>query len=125
VANQEPKCCVVCGREIAWRKRWARCWDEVRYCSKACRSRRLGARDRAIEAAILDLLRARGAGKTICPSEAARRVDPPNWRLLMEDARMAARRLVATGQAEIVQDGHAVDPSRARGPIRLRLSRDP
>jgi len=32
--------CAICGRPFAWRKKWARVWDEVRYCSEACRKRR-------------------------------------------------------------------------------------
>jgi hypothetical protein len=31
------KPCVACGRQMIWRKRWERSWDEVRYCSDACR----------------------------------------------------------------------------------------
>ncbi|KAB0572782.1 DUF2256 domain-containing protein [Ideonella dechloratans] len=31
------KPCQHCGRPMGWRKRWARCWDEVRHCSAACR----------------------------------------------------------------------------------------
>ncbi|MGQ9480645.1 DUF2256 domain-containing protein [Chloroflexus sp.] len=31
------KICTVCGRPFEWRKKWARCWDEVRYCSERCR----------------------------------------------------------------------------------------
>ncbi|WP_418314782.1 DUF2256 domain-containing protein [Piscinibacter sakaiensis] len=31
------KPCLACGRPISWRRRWARNWDEVRYCSDACR----------------------------------------------------------------------------------------
>lgn len=31
------KLCPVCERPFAWRKKWARTWDEVRYCSDACR----------------------------------------------------------------------------------------
>jgi hypothetical protein len=34
------KPCLVCGRPFAWRKKWAKVWDEVRYCSDACRGRR-------------------------------------------------------------------------------------
>ncbi|MFB6274696.1 MAG: DUF2256 domain-containing protein [Halothece sp.] len=34
------KTCVVCGRPFAWRKKWADCWDEVKYCSQRCRSRK-------------------------------------------------------------------------------------
>lgn len=38
----------------------------------------------------------------------------------MEQARMAARRLVAAGRAEVTQAGRVVDPSTAKGPIRVR-----
>jgi hypothetical protein len=31
------KLCVACGRPMTWRKRWERNWDEVKYCSDACR----------------------------------------------------------------------------------------
>jgi hypothetical protein len=37
------KPCVACGRPMTWRRRWARTWDEVKYCSDACR-RAKGAR---------------------------------------------------------------------------------
>ncbi len=32
------KICASCGRPFAWRKKWARDWDEVRYCSDRCRA---------------------------------------------------------------------------------------
>ena len=31
------KPCAHCGRPMTWRKAWARTWDEVKYCSDACR----------------------------------------------------------------------------------------
>ncbi|MGV2932055.1 DUF2256 domain-containing protein [Vreelandella venusta] len=31
------KDCVQCQRPFTWRKKWARCWDEVRHCSERCR----------------------------------------------------------------------------------------
>lgn len=37
------KVCAACGRPFAWRKKWAAVWDEVRYCSDACRKRRTAA----------------------------------------------------------------------------------
>lgn len=79
----------------------------------------------ALEAAILELLSRRSAGATICPSEAARAVagaqgHGDSWRELMEPARRAARRLVAQGGVEITQGGRVVDPSTAKGPIRIR-----
>lgn len=30
------KLCPVCNRPFAWRKKWARDWENVRYCSRAC-----------------------------------------------------------------------------------------
>jgi hypothetical protein len=34
------KTCATCGRPFTWRKKWARVWDEVRYCSDRCRGAR-------------------------------------------------------------------------------------
>jgi hypothetical protein len=34
------KICPVCDRPFTWRKKWATCWDEVKYCSERCRRRR-------------------------------------------------------------------------------------
>lgn len=117
------KTCVVCGRRIEWRAKWARDWDEVRYCSDGCRRHRLSATDTALETAIRELLAGRAATGTICPSEAARQVGGDGWRQLMEPARRAARRLVAAGEVEITQGGRVVDPSTARGAIRIRRAR--
>ena len=39
-AHLPSKPCVVCGRPMSWRKAWAKNWNEVRYCSDACRKRR-------------------------------------------------------------------------------------
>ncbi|NBW31811.1 MAG: DUF2256 domain-containing protein [bacterium] len=39
-SERPEKICVVCGRPFQWRKRWERVWDEVKYCSDACRRRR-------------------------------------------------------------------------------------
>nr|WP_137125019.1 DUF2256 domain-containing protein [Roseomonas sp. HF4] len=41
------KPCAACGRPFAWRRKWARCWEDVRFCSDACRTgRRNAARHR-------------------------------------------------------------------------------
>ncbi len=123
MSTPEPKTCGSCGRRIEWRKKWADTWDDVRWCSDACRQRKVRPVDRALEASIQRLLDRTRAGGTICPSEAAREVggdDEERWRPLMEPARSAARRLVAAGSAEITQGGRVVDPSTARGPIRVR-----
>lgn len=31
------KVCATCGRPFVWRKKWARVWEAVRYCSDRCR----------------------------------------------------------------------------------------
>lgn len=116
------KHCARCGRVITPRKRWAKNWAQIKYCSKACRSQRLREVDEALEAAIQSLLAARGSTKSICPSEAARMVGGQHWRPLMQAARMAARRLVQKGAVEITQGGQVVDPSTAKGPIRVRVA---
>ena len=117
------KSCAACGREITWRKKWERDWDSVRYCSAACRRSKVPAVGTELERSILALLGGRAADATICPSEAARAVGGDDWRPLMEPARAAARRLVAAGEVEITQAGHPVDPSTAKGPIRIRRVR--
>ena len=31
------KLCTCCSRPFAWRKKWARDWETVKYCSSRCR----------------------------------------------------------------------------------------
>ena len=70
--------------------------------------------------AIDSALRARGPGKTICPSEVARTLTP-HWRPLMPDIRTVAQSLADAGRITITQKGHPVRATTARGPIRLGL----
>ena len=46
--NLPEKVCAACGRPFKWRRKWKDVWDEVRFCSDACRT---GRRQRAIERA--------------------------------------------------------------------------
>ena len=124
-ATHDERTCGSCGRRIEWRRAWADDWEHVRWCSDACRRRKVRPVDEALERAIVALLDRRARGATICPSDAARAVhdgDDEGWRDLMEPARRAARRLVAAGRVEITQGGRVVDPSTARGPIRIRAT---
>lgn len=71
--------------------------------------------------AILDLLEDRDAGKTICPSDAARALGGDDgFRPLMDVVRDAAGDLVGEGRIEVTQHGEPVDLGDAKGPIRLR-----
>ncbi len=73
-----------------------------------------------IEGTIGDLLARRAPGRTICPSEAARALDPEGWRAQMDAVREVAFALADRGALEVTQRGEVVDGRTARGPIRLR-----
>jgi hypothetical protein len=79
--------------------------------------------DARLERVIGELLDQRRREASICPSEAARAVDPDDWRELMPAAREAAGRLAATGAVEVTQQGEVVDVATARGPVRIRRPR--
>lgn len=40
MAHKKPelpeKICPICQRPFAWRKKWERNWDEIKYCSRRC-----------------------------------------------------------------------------------------
>ncbi|MGJ3264787.1 MAG: DUF2256 domain-containing protein [Salinarimonas sp.] len=36
-ADLPTKTCAACGRPFAWRRKWERDWEAVRYCSDRCR----------------------------------------------------------------------------------------
>jgi hypothetical protein len=114
-----PRTCVVCGRTMEYRRKWAKNWDQVKYCSDACRGARRSGAEEGLEQEISRLLGERARDATICPSEVARALRPDDWRPLMEPVRDAARRLAARDIVEFRQGGRRVDPSTARGAIRL------
>ncbi|MDG2299532.1 MAG: DUF2256 domain-containing protein [Planktomarina sp.] len=35
-SNLPFKTCLTCQRPFVWRKKWAKVWDDVLYCSKKC-----------------------------------------------------------------------------------------
>ena len=80
--------------------------------------------DARLERTIGELLDQRRPEASICPSDAARAVDPAGWRDLMPAARAAAGRLVEAGRVEVTQGGEVVDVATARGPVRIRRPRN-
>ena len=40
--NLPEKVCAACSRPFVWRKKWARDWANVKYCSDACRTGKRG-----------------------------------------------------------------------------------
>ncbi len=121
----KDKICKACGQAFSWTEKRARDWDIAKYCGRRCSGYLPEAKAEALEAAILELLGEREKGKTICPSEAAKRVGGTaarhDWESLMEPAREAARKLTKAGRIVVTQKDKVVDSVKAKGPIRLRL----
>lgn len=81
-----------------------------------------------IEARILTLARARGAGRTICPSEVARELAGPDEkasRLLMRPIRAVAVALARQGRIAILRKGKPVDPEDFKGVYRIGIGDAP
>ena len=75
------------------------------------------------EEAILALVEERGPDKSICPSEAARRVGGANWHGELTLIRRVAIRLAAAGKIQILRKGKPVEAvADIKGVIRLRLA---
>ncbi len=87
-----------------------------------------GSTNRAEDAArlreiMLELARQRGTERTLCPSEVARHCGGDDWRALMPTVHETTRQLWRARQIEVLQRGRPVDPTEARGPVRIRLAR--
>lgn len=107
------KTCARCGRGFSWRRKWARDWDAVRYCSSACRRQKIGPRDRSNETKILRALHT--APTSGIPLETlTNSVDQT------EPLRQAARRLALEGRLILVQSGRTIDPRAVRGRVVIR-----
>ncbi len=78
-------------------------------------------RDEDVAARIFELLAARAADSTVCPSEVARSLasDEATWRALMPEVRRVAAALATAGSLRVTAHGEDVDALQARGPIRL------
>ena len=76
--------------------------------------------DEQIRDALAALLERREPQATICPSEAARALEPAAWRPLMPQVRAVAFAMAEAGVLDIRQRGRTVVPDASlRGPIRL------
>lgn len=120
------KLCQTCGRQISPRAKWAKNWEEIRYCSDSCRHHRPNAIDLGLESTALSMLRDR-SGKTVTCEEVetqflSERSSEREVTNLRERARRAARRLVMQDRIAIEQKGQIVDPSFAKGVMNLRLT---
>jgi hypothetical protein len=79
-----------------------------------------------IEDLVLRLARERGAGRTICPTEAAKaaaeqRGTPDDWRGKLNAVKAAATRVALRGGVAIYRKGKPVDPNDFKGIYRIGL----
>jgi len=80
-----------------------------------------------LTAAVRDLTTERGRTKSICPSEAARRVAaengvPDNWRWMMKPLRSIAQEMARAGEIVILRKGKPIAPEDLRGVVRLAVA---
>jgi hypothetical protein len=108
------KTCARCGRRFSWRKKWARSWADVRYCSASCRRRKVGASDRALERRIMNVLEADPGREQALHELAGDAAE-------QEPLRQAARRLANDGHVLLQQDGRVIDPRDLHGPVMVTL----
>ncbi len=73
------------------------------------------------EIAIYELLEALPPGKSICPTDVAKHVDPENWRHRLGQVRAEAVGLARLERLVITRHNKPVDPSNFKGVYRLRL----
>ena len=112
------KTCATCGREIEPRKKWAKNWDEIKYCSDRCRKNKV--RDQ-FEEQLLAALQGLPRNTNLDPLQILSQTDRSNPEIV-EKVRSAARRLHAKNVVVILQNRKPVDPSTARGPFEVRLA---
>ena len=75
-----------------------------------------------LEATLLRLLDAAGAGRSISPTDAARALIPgAEWHVLMPAVRRAAIKLALSGRLVITRKGKPADPNEFKGVYRLSL----
>ena len=81
--------------------------------------------DRVIADMINEMLSARAATSSICPSEVARALesDEAAWRELMPEVRRVAAKLASQGKLRVTRGNDIVDAQSEGGPIRLRQPR--
>ncbi len=115
--THDPKLCESCGRYFEFRKKWERDWPQIKYCSDECKKNK---NKFDYKDSILTLLKQRGPGKTICPSEVLP-ADLKQNKVMMEHVRRSARLLASEKRIEITQNGKTVNPNDFKGPIRLRI----
>lgn len=74
----------------------------------------------SVEEAIFSVLERLGPGKSACPTDVARLVDPEDFRRALPKVRSAAVGLARQGRLTITRKGRPVDPDAFKGVWRMK-----
>ncbi|MBK1664581.1 hypothetical protein CKO38_08730 [Rhodospirillum rubrum] len=78
---------------------------------------------RLVRETILELCRAKGGGKTLCPTDIAKALarEGEDWHPCLAPVRREAFALAKAGEIGVFRKGKPIDPGAAHGVIRLGL----
>lgn len=121
MSTPPDKICEACGRAFSWRKRAARTWDQVRYCSRRCRSAGAYAPPESLILTIVETLAQPAPGRawTVIALERALR---PRGHTSTE-LRVALRGLVREARVLALDGPRKIAPERLQNATYLRLVR--
>lgn len=121
MATPPDKICDACGRAFSWRKRAARTWDQVRYCSRRCRGAGAYVPPESLLRDIVETLAQPAPGRawTVIALERALRSRGHTSTAL----RVALRGLVRDARVLALHDSQKIAPEHLQSTTSLRLMR--
>ena len=117
------KVCASCGRAFTWRKKWAKNWEQVRYCSTRCRSKGTILPQDPLIQAVFDALK-RVPSKRACTVDAIEQALHEQGHSAQQ-TRVALRTMIHAGQISSMEGNKRIAPERLKGNSTLRLMRPP
>ncbi len=113
----ESKICLSCGREMTYRKKWEKNWDEVKYCSDECRRNK---NKYDFRETILNALN-QATTKSILSVEDVIKTLDSTTPDTVEHIRRSVRLLYHEKKIEVLQNNKIIDGGNFKGAISFRL----
>lgn len=111
------KICQSCGRPFENRKKWRDIFDEIKYCSKKCKSNKSPIK---LKEKIMSYLNSQNS-RSAYSLDKILSAEEFNNKAILEKARCAARLLADEKIINIIQNGKTVDPTDFKGSIEIKL----
>lgn len=112
------KICQSCGRPFSNRKKWEGRFNEIKYCSKTCSSRRVPKKYKDL---IIAYLVSQKRGSVVDLEVIIDQQEPDNKKKL-EEARCACRLLADEDKITILQNNKKASQHSFKGPIQVKLN---